>query len=58
MFDNSQCYIPISDKMPLIDGATVDGKFSGFSILQTDYKKIGDNGTRADILILKSTLQD
>lgn len=40
--------------MAFIDGTTVDGKFSNFSILQTDYKKIGDHGIRADILIPKS----
>ena len=40
--------------MALIDGATIDARFSNFSILQTDYKNVGNNGIRADLLIPKS----
>jgi hypothetical protein len=40
--------------MPLIEGSTIDTKFANFSIFQTDYKKIGDHGIRADFLIPKA----
>ena len=44
----------LSITMALIDGTTISPKFSSFSILQTEYKKVHDHGIRADLLIPKS----
>ncbi|KAH8705252.1 Alpha/Beta hydrolase protein [Talaromyces proteolyticus] len=40
--------------MTTLAGSEIDEKYSGFSIIQADYKKIGEHGIRADVLIPNS----
>jgi len=34
--------------------STSDGKLEPFNLIQTDYKKVGEHGIRADILVPKA----